>query len=104
MGTRNRFPRTNNNNQGSSPTKAKDHQIPRKIQVSTNQKKSLQTYIGFLKYYRNSIRRLAEPRTLFFQLLKTTDAKTKIAITPDIMKELREINEALGRCCQLALR
>ena len=48
--------------------------------------------------------RLAERLTPFFQLPKTTYAKTKIPITPDIMKEFREINEALDRCCQLALR
>ena len=67
-------------------------------------KKALQRYIGFLNYYRNYIPRLAERLTPFFQLLKTTDAKTKIQITPDIMKEFKEINEALDRCCQLALR
>ena len=64
----------------------------------------LQRYIGFLKFYRNSIPRLAERLTRFFQLLKTTDAKAKLPITPDIMKEFREIDEALDRCCQLALR
>ena len=57
-----------------------------------------------MKYYRNYIPRLAERLTPFFQLLKTTDAKTKILITPDIKKAFREINEALDRCCQLALR
>ena len=57
-----------------------------------------------MNFYRNYIPRLAERFTPFFQLLKTTDAKTKIPITPDIMKEFREINEALDRCCQLALR
>ena len=67
-------------------------------------KKVLQRYTGFLKYYRNYIPRLAKRLTAFFQLLKTTDTKTKIPITPDIMKEFREINEALDRCCQLALR
>ena len=69
-------------------------------------KKALQRYIGFLNYYRNYIPRLAERLRLtpFFQLLKTTDAKTKIPITPDIIKEFREINEAPDRCCQLALR
>ena len=66
--------------------------------------KAFQRYIGFLNYYRNYIPRLAERLTPFFQLLKTTDAKTKITITPDIMKEFREINDALDRCCQLALR
>ena len=67
-------------------------------------KKTLQRYIGFFNYYRNYVPRLAKRLTPFFQLLKTTDAKTKIPITPDIMKEFRELNEALDRCCQLALR
>ena len=67
-------------------------------------KKALQRYIGFLKYYRYYIPRLAERLTPFFQLPKTTDAKTKIPITPDIMKEFTEISEALDRCCLLALR
>ena len=67
-------------------------------------KKALQWYIGFLNYYRSYIPRLAERLTPFFHSLKTTDAKTKIPITPDIMKEFREINEALDRCCQLASR
>ena len=66
--------------------------------------KALHRYIGFLNFYRSYIPRLAERLRPFFQLLKTTDAKTKIPITPDIMKEFREINEALDRCCQLALR
>ena len=47
---------------------------------------------------------MAERFTPFFQLLKTTDAKAKIPITPNIMKEFREKNEAVDRCCQLALR
>ena len=47
---------------------------------------------------------MAERLTPFFELLKTADAKAKIPITPDIMKEFREINEALDRCCQLAIR
>ena len=47
---------------------------------------------------------MAERLTPFFQLFKTFDAKAKIPITPEIMKEFREINEALDRCCQLALR
>ena len=47
---------------------------------------------------------MAERLTPFFQLLKATDIDTKTPTTPDIMKELREINKALDRCCQLALR
>ena len=101
--TRSRLPWTNHNNQGGRTTKTKDSQIPRKFKFPRS-KKALQRYIGFLNYYRNYIPRLAERLSPFFQLLKTTDAKTKIPITPDILKEFREINEALDRCCQLALR
>ena len=56
-----------------------------------------------MNFYRNYIPRLAERLKPFFRLLKTTDAKTNIPITPDIMKEFREINEVLDRYCQLAL-
>ena len=55
-------------------------------------------------YHPSSIPRLAEQLTPFFQLLKTTDVRATIPITPDIMKEFKEINEALDRCCQLAIR
>ena len=57
-----------------------------------------------MKEYRNYLTRLAEGLNPFFQLLKTTDAKAKLPITPDILKEIREIKEAIDRCCQLALR
>ena len=88
---------------GVAPQKQKITKLLEKVKFPRS-KKALQRYIGFLNYYQNYIPRLAERLTPFFQLLKTTDAKTKIPITPDIMKEFREINEALDRCCQLALR
>ena len=88
---------------GVAPQKQKIAKFLEKIKFPRS-KKALQRYIGFLNYYRNYIPRVAERLTPFFQLLKTTDAKTKIMITPDIMKEFREINDALDRCCQLALR
>ena len=88
---------------GVAPQKQKITKSFDKVKFSRS-KKTLQRYIGFLNYYQNYIPRLAERLTPFFQLLKTTDAKTKIPITPDFMKEFREINEALDRCCQLALR
>ena len=88
---------------GVAPQKQKIAKFLEKVKFPRS-KKALQRYIGFLNYYRNYIPRLAERLTPFFQLLKTTDAKTKIPITPNIMKEFREINKALDRCCQLALR
>ena len=86
---------------GVAPQKQKC-QIPRKSQISTIQKSTSTKHWLFelLPKLHTQTGRL----TPFFQLLKTTDAKTKILITPDIMKEFREINEALDRCCQLALR
>ena len=88
---------------GVAPQKQKITKFPEKVKFPRS-KKALQIYIGFLKSYRNYKPRLAQRLTTFFQLLKTTDAKAKIPITPDIVKEFREINEALDRCCQLALR
>ena len=66
-------------------------------------RKSLQQYIGFLIYYQNCIPRLAKRLTPFFQLIETMNAKDTNPITPDIIREFRELNEALVRCCQLAL-
>ena len=88
---------------GVAPQKQKITKFLEKVKFPRS-KKALQKYTGFLNYYRIYIPKLAERLTPFFQLLKTTDAKTKIPITLDIMKEFREINEALDRCCQLALR
>ena len=88
---------------GVAPQKQKIAKFLEKIEFPRS-KKALQRYIGFLNYYLNYIPRLAKRLTPFFQLLKTTDAKTKILTTPDIMKDFKEINEALDRCCQLALR
>ena len=88
---------------GVAPQKQKITKFLEKVKFPRS-KKALQKYIGILNYYRIYIPRLAERLTPFFQILKTTDAKIKYPITPDILKEFREINEALERCCQLALR
>ena len=88
---------------GVAPQKQKIAKFLKKVKFPRS-KKALQRYIGFLNYYRNYIPRLGERLTPFFQLLKTTDAKTKFWIAPDIMKQFKEINAALHGCCQLALR
>ena len=64
-------------------------------------KKALQRYLGFLNYYRNFIPRLSEKLTPIFKLLKN-DAK--VIVTPDLLEQFTEINKALDRCCELALK
>ena len=64
-------------------------------------KKALQRYFGFLNYYRNYIPRLSEKLTPFFKLLKN-DAK--VMVTPELLEQFIEINKALDRCCELALK
>ena len=88
---------------GVAPQKRKITKFLEKVKFPRS-KKALQRYIRFLNYYQNYIHRLAKRLTPFFQLLKTTCTKTKIPITPDILKEFKETNEAVDRCCQLALR
>ena len=102
-GTRSRFPWAYINNQNSSTTK---EQIASFLGILNfpRSEKELQRSIGLLTYYRNYIPRLAERLIPFFQLLKATEVKAKIPITSDIMKKFRMLNEALDRCCQLALR
>ena len=73
---------------GVDPQKQKITKFLEKVKFPRS-KKALQRYIGFLNYYRNYTPRLAKRLTPFFQLLKTTDTKTKTPITPDIMKEFR---------------
>ena len=88
---------------GVAPQKQKIAKFHKKVKFPRF-KKALQRYVGFLEYYRKYIPRSAERLTLYFQLPEITDAKAKIPITLDIMKEMRETNEALDRCCQLAIR
>ena len=98
-GTRNSFAPTYKKNQRSNLTNAKVRQKLRKSQISTIQERT-STTIGFLNYYQNFIPKLVKkiPTT------QKKDAKGKIPINPDILKEFREINEALDRCCYAALR
>ena len=85
---------------------AQKQKITKLLEKSTfhDPRKAIQRYIGFLNYCGNYKARLAKRLTPFLQLLKATDTKSKTPITPDIMKEFHKTNEALDRCCQLALR
>ena len=64
-------------------------------------KKALQRYLGFLNYYRNYIPRLSEKLTPFFKLLTKDE---KVLVTPGLLEKFTEINKALDRCCELALK
>ena len=64
-------------------------------------KKALQSYLGFLNYYRNYIPRLSEKLVPFFQLLKKDE---KVLVTSELIEQFIEINRDLDRCSQLALR
>ena len=64
-------------------------------------KKALQSYLGFLNYYRNYIPRLSEKLVPFFQLLKKDE---KVLVTSELIEQFNEINRDLDRCSQLALR
>ena len=57
-----------------APQKQKVAKILQSVKFPRS-KKTLQRYMGFLKYHRNFIPRLAKRLTPFFQLLKTADAK-----------------------------
>ena len=64
-------------------------------------KKALQRYLGLFNYHRNYIPRLSEKLTSFFKLLTKDE---KVMVTPDLLDKFSEINKALDRCCELALK
>ena len=45
--------------------------------------------------------RLSEKLTPFFKLLTKDE---KVMVTPDLLNKFSEINKALDRCCELALK
>ena len=64
-------------------------------------KKALQRYLGFLNYYRNYIPRFSQKLAPFFKMLTKDE---KVLATPDLLEQFTEINKALDRCCELALK
>ena len=64
-------------------------------------RKALQRYLGFLNYYWNYILRLSEKLTPFFKLLTKDE---KVLVTPDLLEKFTDINKALDRCCELAIK
>ena len=68
---------------------------------SPNQKKTLQRYLGFVKYYRNFILRMAEKLCHFHILLRT---EVPINITSELKDNFDSANEELADACELALK
>ena len=86
--------------EGMQPQRPRVQNFLEKTKVPKS-KKILQRYLGFLNYYRIYIPRLSEKLTPFFKLLQT-DAK--FMVTLDLLEKFTEINKALDRCCELALK
>ena len=63
--------------------------------------KALQRYLGFVKYYRNYIPRMAEKFNSFYKLL---NAEVPINITSELKETFDSVNKALSDACQLALK
>ena len=78
--------------QGITPQKIKVTKFPEKVGFPRSRKVS-QTYIGLLKLYRVYLRVLVERFTPIFVSLKTTDAKDKIIVTPELTNEFQSLNE-----------
>ena len=64
-------------------------------------KEALQRYLGFVKYYRNYIPRMAEKLNPFYKLLKT---EVPISITSELKEKFDSVNKALSDACELALK
>ena len=59
-------------------------------------KKALQRYLGFVKYYRNYIPRMAEELNPFYKFL---NAEVPINITSELKKTFDSVNKALSDAC-----
>ena len=64
-------------------------------------KKALQSYLGFLNYYRICIPRLVEKLNPFYKLLKT---EVPINITSELKETFDSVKKALSDACELALK
>ena len=64
-------------------------------------KKALQRYLGFEKYYRIYLSRMAEKLNPFYKLLKMD---VPINITSELKETFDSVNKALSDACELALK
>ena len=86
--------------EGISPQARKIQNFHAKLRFPKS-KKALQRYLGFVKYYRNYILRMAEKLNPFYKLLKT---EVPINITSELKETFDSVNKALDDACELALK
>ena len=86
--------------EGISQQARKIQKLPDKLRFPKS-KKALQRYLGFVKYYRNFIPRMAGKLNPFYRLLKT---EVPINITLELKETFDSVNKVLNDACQLALK
>ena len=86
--------------EGKSPQTHKIQNFLNKLRFPKS-KKALQRYLGFVKYYRIYIPRLAEKLNPFYKLLK---AEVPINITSELKETIDSVNKTLSDDCELALK
>ena len=64
-------------------------------------KKALQSYLGFVIYYRNHLPRMAEKLNPFYEVLKS---EVPINNTSELKETFGSVNNALNDACQVALK
>ena len=57
--------------------------------------------MGFFIYYQNCVPRLSERLALFYKMLKIDE---KVLVSKELVQQFKKINEALDKCCDLALQ
>ena len=90
----------NISSEGVSPQTHKIQNFLNKLRFPKS-KKAFQRYLGFVKYYRNYIPRMAEKPNPFYKLLTT---EVPINITSELKKTFDSVNKALSDACELALK
>ena len=86
--------------EGVSPQSHKSQNFLSKLGFPKS-KKALQRYLGFVNYYRNFVRRLADKFNPFCKLLK---AEVPISMTSKLKETFDSVNEALSDACEIALK
>ena len=86
--------------EGVSPQSHKIQNIQSKLRFPKS-KISLQRYLGFVKYYRNYVPRMAEKLNPFYKLFK---AEVSLNITSELKGTFDSVNKELSDACKLALK